>query len=127
MTLPKLSEASAIVRTPDAGMPAPDNGMVSDGSKGLVARILPLAAPGVTGAKAPLKVKPCPAARIRGSVTPETRNPGPPTFPIDTVWVEVPGLLMVSGKVNEEPTLTLPNARLEGVAVSPQSETPFPC
>ena len=102
-TLPKFIADGDMVSSP-AVSPVPESGTVKLGLVGLVARMLPLAAPADVGAKVTLNVKLCPAPRISGSLTPETENPEPPTFPIDTVWLMLPGLLIVSGKVKNPPT-----------------------
>src|SRR5271168_2595481 len=122
--LPKLIDAGSTVNRPVWSRPEPDKVIVRDGSFGLVARMLPLAAPADEGANVTAKVKLWPPAKIKGKMMPVTENPAPPIFPTETVWVVAPVLLIVSGRVEDRPTATLPKDRLAGVAVNPQSMTP---
>jgi hypothetical protein len=86
---------------------------------------LPLAAPLVVGEKSTVNDVLWPAVKVKGRDRPLKLNPVP-LAAAEMVRLDPPVLVSVSDKLVLLPTWTLPNARLEGFAVSVPWVTPVP-
>lgn len=89
---------------------------------GLVEELLtvrtPVAAPVVRGADTTLRVTFCCGLSVSGKVAPLTVNPVPLTVAELIVTADVPVEVSVTGRVEVDPTVTLPKARLAGLTVN---------
>ena len=127
-TLPKLKLPGLTENWP-AAVPLPDkatDGCVPDASD--TSAIFPLADPADCGVKVTLKVKLCPAPRVRGRLRPLMLNPVPVRVAWDTVTLEPPELVSVAFSVLLLPICTLPKltelaAKVPGVTPVPESGT----
>ena len=88
--------------------------------------MLPLAAPDAVGWNDALKLALCPAARVKGAVSPLMVNPVPETADCEIVMLDPPVLVRVSDKVCFVPTGTVPKPRLVGFAPRTPAKTPVP-
>src|SRR5215468_8248986 len=79
---------------------------------------VPVLLPPEVGANTTLKFVLCPGARDSGRVNPDTVKPGPEPEACDTVTVEPPELVSVSGWVWLVPTGTLPKLSVGEPAAS---------
>ena len=88
--------------------------------------MLPLAAPGAVGWNDALKLVLCPAASVRGAVSPLMLNPDPATAACEIVMLDPPVLVRVSDRVCFVPTGTVPKLRLAGLAPRTPATAPVP-
>jgi len=91
----------------------------------LTTSTLPETVPAAAGAKVAVKLVVWPAVRVRGSESPLMLNPGPVTVACETVTLPVPVLVRVMFWLLLPPTVTFPQFRLAGVALS-RNVTPVP-
>ncbi len=88
--------------------------------------MLPVTAPAVCGVNIALKVRLCPAVRVRGKSRPGTLNPVPLTLAWEMVTLDPPVLVMVSDEVALLPVCTLPKLILDCDAARVPGLTPVP-
>jgi hypothetical protein len=126
VTLLKFMLVGDSANCPEAA-PAPDNDIVSDEFDAVdITEMLPDALPLVVGAKTAPKVKLCPGASVSGKLNPLTLNAVPAGRTWETVRLEPPELVKVSGRVSLFPGGTLPKLTLEGLAPRMPPVTPAP-
>ena len=127
VTLLKFVLLGDSANCPEAA-PPPDNDIVSDEFDAVdITEMLPDALPPVVGAKTAPKVKLCPGARISGKLNPLTLNAAPVGRTWETVRLELPEFVKVSGRVSLCPGGTLPKLTLTGLAARrPPPVTPVP-
>ena len=126
VTLLKFVLLGDSANCPEAA-PAPDNDIVSDEFDAVdISEMLPDALPPVVGAKTAPKVKLCPGARVSGKLNPRTLNAAPAGRTWETVRLELPEFVKVSGRVSLFPGGTLPKLMLEGLAPRMPPVTPVP-
>jgi hypothetical protein len=125
-TLPKLRLVGFAVSWPGV-MPVPDRGTFRAGLDAfeVIAR-LPLAPLPDVGANAILKLALWPAFKVIGKLRPMRLNPEPVALAAEMVTLAPPELVMVSARVWEVPTWTLPKPRLVGLVVSWPRVMPVP-
>jgi hypothetical protein len=124
-TLPKLKLPGLTENWPTA-VPVPDReteGVVPEAFD--TSAMLPVSAPAAAGANVTLKVKVCPAERVKGKLNPLMVNPVPLKLAWDTVTLAPPELVRVAFSVLLLPTCTLPKltepaARVPGVTPVPE-------
>src|SRR5262249_22411152 len=109
-----------------AWTPEPDGKIVVGELKAsLVMVTLPLALPGVAGAKVTANVTLWPGLRMIPAGAPLTSKPGEVTLKCEMVTLELPEAVSVTMRVVLSPTVTLPKFRFETSAVSlPRPLTP---
>ena len=108
-------------------VPPPEREIESDGSEALdTTEMLPFTLPAPVGAKTAPKVKLCPGVRVSGMLRPLTLNPAPDALTWETVKLELPELVRVSGSVTLLPGCTLPKLRLNGLAPRRPAVIPLP-
>src|SRR6201998_3797641 len=73
---------------------------------------LPLSAPAAAGPKITLKVEACPGVSVTGALAPLRVKPAPLSEICEICTLAFPELVMVTGRLDELPSFTLPNARL---------------
>lgn len=113
-TLPKLRLAGDEARAP-AVTPLPVIGTASAALEASLVRVSALlTGPLDCGLKVTLNAALWPAARVKGRLRPVMVKPDPEKLACDTVTLELPELVRVSGKVWPWPTCTLPKVRLAG-------------
>jgi hypothetical protein len=118
-TLPKLNAVELMVH---CGVPVPVPLRLTEAVALLDALLftvnVPVTAPAVAGADFTLSVTVCCGLRVSGKEAPLTLNPAPLIVAELIVTAAVPVELNVSGKVELEPTVTLPKFRLLGLTVN---------
>jgi hypothetical protein len=127
VTLLKFVLLGDSANCPEAA-PAPDNDIVSDEFDAVdISEMLPDALPPVVGAKTAPKVKLCPGARVSGKLNPLTLKAAPVGRTWETVRLELPEFVKVSGRVSLFPGGTLPKLTLAGLAARrPPAVAPVP-
>jgi hypothetical protein len=125
VTLLKFVLLGDSANCPEAA-PVPDNDIVSEFDAVDITEMLPDALPPVVGAKTAPKVKLCPGARVIGKLNPLTLKAAPAGRTWETVRLELPEFVKVSGRVSLFPGGTLPNLTLAGLAPRMPPVTPVP-
>jgi hypothetical protein len=126
VTLPKLRLVGETAKVP-AAVPVPARAMVSGELEAFeTTDKLPLTALALVGVKVAVKVTLWLVVSVTGKVNPLMEKTAPVTFACVTVTDDPPVLVSVSDKLVLLPTWTLPNARLERLAVSAPCVTPVP-
>ena len=123
-TVPKLKLPGVTENWP-AAVPVPDSeteGVVPDAFD--TKEILPVSDPAEGGVNVTLKVKVCPAERVKGRLNPLMVNPVPVKLAWVTVTLAPPELVRTAFCVPLLPTCTLP--KLTALAVSVPGVTPVP-
>ena len=92
--------------------------MVGELLASLTTDMVPLTVPAAVGANFTVNDVLWPAARVRGSAGPLNVMPAPLTVADERVALPVPLLVIVTDFVLLEPTVTVPKARLVGLAAS---------
>jgi len=93
----------------------------------LTTEMLPTRAAAEAGENLAVKVVLCPAMSVDGVASPAMLTPAPEMFICEMVMVEEPELVSVTGDEPVDPTVTLPNEMLDGLASSAAvPATPIP-
>ena len=73
---------------------------------------LPLSVPAAVGEKTTAKLRCCPAESVTGVPAPLKANPAPLSVIVEIVTLALPVFVTVTDCVDEDPSFTLPKARL---------------
>jgi hypothetical protein len=118
-TLAKLTLVGLTVSCGWGVVPVPPSGITKDGFAAVLVTVtLPLTAPDAVGLKVTVKVVDCPPVSVSGVEIPLTANALPLRATCDIEMLEVPVFLSVTVWLGSLPITTLPNATLEGLALS---------
>src|SRR5262249_3245135 len=102
-----------------AAIPVPDNAIVNAGFEALEVNVtLPVAAPAASGENVTVKLALAPGANVSGVGIPPRLKQVPLIAALDRVILVVPALLKTPERVWAVPTITLPNASLDGLLTS---------
>ena len=124
LMVPKLRLVGLAASAPGV-TPVADTGMVRVEFVALELTVtLPLTAPAAVGTNETLNVAVWPPLSVNGAEIPLTLKPAPVIPTCDTVMLEAPVLVMVSGSELWLPIVTLPKLRLVGFALSAVNAVP---
>jgi len=108
-TLPKLALAGTRESCGCSCTAAPDSAIIAGEFVALLTtETLPVTLPTAVGAKAIFNEAFCPAAKVRGSVSPLAVKPAPETLSCEMLTLELPVLLKVTVWLPLLPTFTFP-------------------
>jgi hypothetical protein len=93
---------------------------------GPVRNVLPPARPADVGAYVTVNARLCPALRVKGNVAPLTEKPFPVVCMPVMFTARDRAFVNTTGKLALPPTVTWPNERLDGLAVTAWLSTPVP-
>ena len=111
-----------------AWMPAPETTTLDGELDAVLATVtVPLVLPEPVGANVTLRLAFCPATNVYGKLKPPTLNPAPVTVAWVMVTAALPVFVTTTGRMASLPRITLPNARLPGLAETwPDTAVPVP-
>ena len=122
--MPKFTDDGVIDNCPAVvTVPVPFSGTFRLGP---VTKAPPLLVVADRGVNVRLSVILCPVLRVIGNVAPLTENPAPDSCSALRVTLNERVLVSRTGSVELFPTVTWPNERLDGLAVTPALFVPVP-